>query len=219
MFSKIKETGFRYSFAILLNRVIPRRLFRCRRFFIFQLVDRASQNTTSAPFTYAWSTGQRERQSAMRLTGVDQPPINARLATVFENQTLVAAVWLSPSGFDECELGLRFELNNDDFWLFSAYVLPAYRRQGIYHALLNFVADSTHTENPKRQIWFAINPDNIRSMKAHGTFGVTRQARIFSLRLLSMAYGRCNPLGESTVHSERRITMHCQHSPILVRLS
>lgn len=219
VFSKIKETGFRYSLAILFNRLIPRCLFRCRRFLIFQLSAPTRQNRTGSHYTCVWSTGQTERQAASQLTGVEYPPAKARLATVFENGTLVAAVWLSPESFGELELGIRFHLNDDDFWLFSAYVVPAYRRRGIYRCLLRFVANSTYEENPKSRIWFAVNPDNLRSMKAHADFGVTPQARVKAFRLFNITYAGVVPLNESHVQTERSLTMHSQRNPLVVGLS
>jgi len=219
VFSKIKETGFRYSLGILFNRLMPRCLFRCRRFLIFQLTVPTHQNSSGNDYTCVWSTGQTEMKAASQLTGVEQPPANARLATVFENETLVAAVWLSPGSFGEVELGIRFHLNDDDFWLFSAYVVPAYRRRGIYQCLLRFVVNSTCEENAKSRIWFAVNPDNLRSMKAHADFGVTTQAKVNAFRLLSMTFASVVPLNESHLQTERSFTMHSQRNPLVVGLS
>lgn len=221
MFSKIREAGLGYSLQILFNRVIPCRLFRCRRFLILELPAPPPPAPLAAQdLIFRWAETPEEFQQARQLSGVQQLPSapQVRLAIASINQQIIGVIWAAANIFSESELGLRYELREGDFWFFSTFVDHTHRRRGVYRSLLAFAASELRTERSTSRFWLAINPHNQRSMQAHLAMGVQPAAHAFSIRTTRLAKIRTTPCGDYHLESLRKGTWNCWKKPLLVKI-
>ncbi len=221
MFSKIRETGLGYSLQILFNRVVPCRLFRCRRFLILELPE--PPQTASRPLpdlVYRWAETAEEFQQAQQLSGVNKLPSDSqvRLAIAVKNQQVIGVIWTAAEVFPESELGLHYEMRPGNFWFFSTCVHQDHRRRGVYRNLFAFTANQLRIEIPTSRFWLAINPDNQRSMQAHLAMRVRPAARAFSIRVTRMAKARTTPYENYQLKLLRKGTWNCWKNPLRVKI-
>lgn len=200
LLEKIKNTGIRYSLAILFCRIVPSWFFRTRKFQVFQvddLPDRVSESTHPAPadpVTIKWAQTEKEFTDAEQLSGFERTSSKGRFQVAIaasktadsDSSNVVGALWIATEQFDESELGLEITLSDDQGWLFSGYVLGGQRGQGIYRQVFAFACEALAKES--KTGWFAINPLNQRSMKAHQKLNAKSYGCVRATRFLSMAY-------------------------------
>lgn len=221
MFSKIREAGLGYSLQILFNRVVPNRLFRCRRFLILKLpAPPQAAPPASQDLIFRWAETPEEFQQARQLSGVPSLPSapQVRLAIASLNQQIIGVIWAAANVFSEPELGLRYELRQGDFWIFSTFVEQTHRRRGVYRSLLAFTVNELLAERSTSRFWLAINPHNQRSMQAHLSLGVQPAAHAFSIRITRLAKIRTTPCGDYHLESLRKGTWNCWKKPLLVKI-
>ncbi len=217
MFGRIQETGWKYSLAILFNRIVPRVLFRCRRFVIFETQGPTTSGEVPrqlpAGFSVSWAESESTVTAAESLTGFHRTMSAGkhRAAIVTHAGTIIAALWCTELQFDESELGVTMDLAEDQRWLFSGYVDPEYRKRGIYRHLFEFVTGTCGTDH---QYLLAINPDNRRSMSAHQSPGLRPVGRVFCLRCLRIVY--CS--GRGQVSSNRRWSINFTKRPVRLQV-
>ena len=220
MISKIKTTGFKYSLQIFFNRVVPEKLFRCRRFTIFELASQPGPSPNDRSTEFRWTETEQDLLLTQELTGVqlEQPVGPVRVCLALDNQKIIGAIWCTPANFDERELGMRMVLAENHFWLYSAYVSNSHRRQGVYRHLMSFLTSHLISENPRARFWLAINPDNRRSMAAHRSFGIRPAARVFAARTGSRAFCRIRPRDSDTIGLVRKRTDNCWQKPLTIEI-
>ncbi|MGI9518681.1 MAG: GNAT family N-acetyltransferase, partial [Pirellulaceae bacterium] len=188
MFGRIQSTGWKYSLAIAFNRVVPRFLFRCRRFIVF---DAAPPEQLSGEVVFvSWAKTEEELLAAERLTGALRSQISGpvRAAIARDDHKIVGGLWCCESKFEEADLGVTIQLTDNQCWLFSGYVDRDYRQRGVYSQLISFVI---HHQG-SRQCLLAINPDNRRSMQAHRRLGISPLGRVVCARFLAAVWGRAS---------------------------
>lgn len=121
----------------------------------------------------------------------------------------VACAWIATETFSERELGLQFQLEPGEAWLFAAFVVPAYRNQGVYRQMLEFVVEGLGAEGMRRLL-FGVALGNEPSRRAHARHGSTELGRIVALRTMGLTFCRCSgclrrrgaKAGESVVRIE-----------------
>lgn len=200
--------GFLYSIGIVINRIIPERLFRFRIFNVYELAPHDATSTalaTGSEFKIRNCQTPAEFDEAKRLTHYrpgkslsddrKMPPLQATL--LVDAEVPVGGVWLSQDFFDESELGVRVKLQPEQTWLFAAFVSKPHRGKGIYRRLLNEVLSQTD-----RTFVVAINPTNKASIAAHKTCIRRKVGTIVAIRFLS--WSLCWASGELQVRREKR---------------
>ena len=135
--------------AIVLSRVVPAWFFRCRNFTIFRMP--APGEPVSQELTWTVNAEQRQAAEALSKFRASSTRADTRACVAIVDAQVVATLWQSRGFFDETELGLRIGLAPDLYWLFSAYVDPQWRRQGIYRDLVRFVTDPEVTRQAERR--------------------------------------------------------------------
>ncbi len=78
------------------------------------------------------------------------------------------------NNFSENNLGLKFVFNEDQAWLYCAFVHGEARGKGIYKRLLSFVAQAVK-QRGYSQLLSVINPWNRISILAHGKHSTDNQ--------------------------------------------
>ncbi|WP_146536159.1 GNAT family N-acetyltransferase [Rubripirellula reticaptiva] len=176
MMTTIRTRGFLYLVGTLVNKLVPERVFRFRIFRIFELEEidldaNAGRSQANAPraheLMFRWCETEAEIADACRLTFFrpDGSGAPQQACLAIANSEPVGGVWIGRDYFNETELGLRICLNEDQTWLFSAFVEKQHRRTGVYRRLLNHVlADQQQT------VFASINPTNKASIKSHSPY-------------------------------------------------
>lgn len=209
LLARIRRTGFRYCIAIVLGRLVPAWLCRCRKFDVFALRIAASPGAEAkSPLTdlrFKQADSETEFSAAEELTqfcrGSKQDKLTALCA--FDGSRMVGCLWIASAVFDEPELGLRVKLEPNQAWLFSAYVARTHRGRGMYRQLVRLAHEACQQHNPPKQIYFSINPDNRQSMLAHQKIGAHKIGRALVIKLGRWSFGRA--WGQSTGSSQIQI--------------
>ena len=209
--------NLKYSFAILFNRIVPQRLFRMRRYVIYEM-DAAkakaaaesqvasldnnvqvavcnSEDQTRAVETLTWFKREYSRGKN-----------RAFQATI--NGELVAGVWLASELFDENELGVRLLMNDRQTWLFAALVSKDFRGQKIYGKLLPFVVGEASRDFSS--VLLAVNPDNKPSNAVHKKWSQRTVGTVVAARLLNVSV--CWVFGQ--IRKDRTVSWQAKANPI-----
>ncbi len=98
---------------------------------------------------------------------------------------IVAYGWVSTGR--ECigEMGRQIHLQADEAYVWDCVTLPAYRRLGLYTALLSFI-NNTLLEDGYRRIWIGSNLDNQPSIRGFANAGYQPAVAITHVRITSL---------------------------------
>jgi len=183
MLQKIRKHGLAYSFAIAFNKLVPQRLFRFRRFVVYQL--RVGPEFSKLPTVETLvCESEAEFKSVEELTGYYFWRGTNQIAVRADVEDVPAGgMWATADPFLERELGVEMVMMPMQCWLFSAQVANDYRRQGVYSQVL----DRLRGEMAQRKFTHplvAVNPFNRRSNRIHAqaayeTIGYVTAIRIF----------------------------------------
>lgn len=216
--NKIRQTGLRYTFAIIFNRIVPEWLFRCRRYVVYQLNPNMAGPAGSDSVRIAYCSKDEipaveklTYVSAEKCTSSDDPndlrPVKAEF-----NGELAGGLWMATRMFQEMELGVRYELAPKQAWLFGALVDKPARGKGIYSKMLSFVVPEEAAKG-HTQILVAVNPDNRPSHRVHQKNSVRKIGIIRCMRLLKSSW--CWASGD--LEYERSFSLNSFNNPILIR--
>jgi hypothetical protein len=106
-----------------------------------------------------------------------------RAAAAWLEGQVVACVWIASESFEEADLGLRFELQPSEVWLFAAMVDPPQRNQGVYGQLLKFLT-AEFVGSDVRRILLGVTLGNELSHRAHSSYGAMRIGTVVAVRIL-----------------------------------
>lgn len=209
---RIRRTGFRYSFAIAFNRVVPEWLFRCRRYVVYQLATQlAGDKRRNKDVVVRWCESESEIEAVEALTyfkrSASSPKTRVCQATIAGD--LAGGFWQASERFDETELGVRHVLEPQQVWLFAAYVQREYRRKGVYNEILQFMLDGSGSQGSIQSL-VAVNPDNVGSNRVLQLYAVRSPGTVVAIRLLSVTI--CFVFGE--INQERWISFNSKKRPI-----
>jgi hypothetical protein len=108
-----------------------------------------------------------------------------RAAAAWLGGEVIACAWMATESFDESELGLRFELQPSEVWLFAAVVESSRRDQGVYGQLLEFLSDELRLQAVRR-ILLGVTVGNEPSRRAHARQGARQVGSTFAVRSLGI---------------------------------
>ena len=201
-----RPSSVAYPIAKAALRRLPAWLLRWRPFGIYQ--RRLAQKGTgwdpecgsdaAAGVRCEWTTpsvlSQYPHLTADELLDAWDPP-QCRAALAWSDGLPVGIAWIAQHRFREQELGIAFDLADDEAWLFAAHVIPAFRNQGIYRQLLGFLLNALRDEG-KQRLLFGIASGNRASRHAHGVQDQAPVGRLVAVRVLglttAMASGACH---------------------------
>ena len=171
LIDRVSNQGWIYSGAILFNRVVPKWLFRCRRYRVYRLAVQpalAADRLRQEGLEIGWCESEEQLQAVERLTyfhrEYSRGPARAVQAKV--DGQLVGGFWAATEFFDEDDLGVRVTLDPQQAWLFAALVNRECRGRGVYSNILQFITSELAAEGLTDQL-VAVNPDNKPSHRVH----------------------------------------------------
>jgi hypothetical protein len=210
--AKIKRTGWRYSFAIAFNRVVPAWLFRCRRYVIYELAaNRRNDIKRNENVDVRWCQGESEIQAVEALTWFQRSSIsgNAAACQATIDGELAGGFWSATQCFEETELGVRYLLDPGQAWLFAALVNREHRRLGVYNEILRFVLADLEAQG-LNQLLVAVNPDNIGSLHVHRQHADRTLGTVIAIRCFAITI--CFVSGD--IKRDRSVSFNSSKSPI-----
>lgn len=218
--SKIKQTGLKYSVAILFNRVVPEWLFRVRRFVVYRLEtpepNRSETDLANPTDSVSVNrcTNEAEIVAVENLTYYQRSYStgNSIAYSVKLEDRLAAGMWAATDCFDENELGVRILLGENQTWLFAARVDKTFRRQGLYSKLLPFVMSNMAEQGFADQL-VSVNPDNIGSNRIHQQRSRDTVGYVLAIRFLKTTF--CWTWGD--IAKEATVSWNSTSHPIGIR--
>ena len=219
MISKIRKMGFKFFFATLFNRIVPQWLFRLRRYVVYEMDVqklRAASQSLSEDNGLEFSPCQTsvEIEAVETLTWFQRElstgEFRAFQATL--DGQLVGGVWIASKVFDEDELGVRLMLNQQQAWLFAAFVAEQVRGQKVYSQLLSFVVSEVSRDFPR--VLLAVNPDNRPSNAVHKKASCQTLGTVVAIRFLNFSVGWVS----GQIRKNRTFTWQATKHPIELTL-
>jgi len=213
----IREKGIRYCIAIAFDRIVPAWLLRVRRFNVYEMETDIEPSAMSGKAIVDWSQSEEETLAVEQFTGpmrsvVDVGANDMRVCYAKVDGEIAAAFWMASNIFMESGLTIRYDLDDDQAWLFAAYVAKEYRRQGIYTQILEFMLPDLGASG-KSQVLLSVNPDNVASRMVHEKYARRKLGTAVAIRFFSFA--ACTVSGDMTAN--RRFTMNHRTKPIVIR--
>ena len=217
MQSRSRILSLKYKFAILFNRIVPQRLFRMRRYVVYEMD--VSKTKAAAELRESLPGGDVQVsacQTEDQIRAVEALTWFKREYSSGKNRSfqatidgqLVAGVWLASEIFDENELGVRLMMNERQTWLFAAFVAKSFRGQKIYGKLLPFVVNEASQDFPS--VLLAVNPDNLPSKEVHRKLSQRTVGTVVAIRLFSIS--ACWVFGQ--IRKDRTISWQAKKDPI-----
>jgi len=178
---------------------LPAWLLRFRPFGVYEIrlqqvgdkpaTPQASRGSrrNKVPCQIRWVADQNEvpmlRQLATDRTCAELDFKTRRAVAAWCEGQVIACAWIATESFEEVDLGLRFELQTSDAWLFAAVVDEGQRNQGVYRQMLEFLIDELGRDSMRRLL-FGVSVGNVPSQSAHARQGAALAGGIFAVRSL-----------------------------------
>lgn len=208
--------SFTYRIAKKLVGWLPTSLLRLRPFGVYEILLKESvaepvamplprrDTRGSLDCQVRWVADRAEADLLRHLAkseSIDALDFTTRcVAAAWLDGQAIACAWIGRETFEERELGLQFELQPTEVWLFAAVVDPALRDQGVYRQLLTFLVDELGRRDFRR-ILLGVTVGNEPSRRAHVRQGATKVGAITAARCLG--FNICRRAGRVRLLSPR----------------
>jgi hypothetical protein len=220
---KIRDRGVILSFEILFNRFVPESIFRFSIGDVLELdlaqMTQSWATLESADFTASCVANAQERMELRKFTWNSVPLETTQndygysISKAGANQPVLGGVWAGTESFIEAGLGFRIMLENNQAWLYCAYVDGSTRGLGLYKRLLSFVGSDLNKRGFERLL-VVIQPWNKASMHAHQRFSRKNLGRIGVLRIFRISFVFCT----GNILKNRTITTQQISEPVLLNV-
>ena len=220
MLKKIRQVGLLNSIGIIINHIVPDRLYRFRIFRVYQVDPKTvlpvSAVSDNDPVQVSLAETDADVSAVSALTYFNPDDVDADLqsAQAKIDGRLAGAVWVAGRGFDETDLGLRIELNSDQSWIFAALVDKQFRRRGVYSRVFGFMVNHLEQAAVGGQ-FLSINPCNFASVKAHEKYIDCVLGNVIALRVFGIAFCLCSG---PRLKPSSWISINSKSQPILIQL-
>lgn len=206
--NKIRTLGAGFVFETLFERIVPAWMFRfcCLAVYQLDLETFSSHRLSAADVTVCDSNRQLEQLREITSDFTAQHQQVGLLATV--DDQVAGGLWLALGNYEDRDLGLRFLLDRETSWVYSARVDAAYRRQGIYsHLMCTAAKVRSAAGHPCPHIGVSsLNKGSRAAIERHGIrVGTVRTVRVGSI-VWARASGR--------VKQKHSLTLGCVGQPI-----
>jgi GNAT superfamily N-acetyltransferase len=218
MIKSVMRRGVLYTIGIVINRIVPEKLFRFRVFQVFELEGQGgSRRSDDNQLTFRWCDNDDDFAAAKRLTFFEtkDPDAATRYAACLAElrdaqgeREIVGGVWRGLEQFDEEDLGIRIQLADQQAWIFAAFVSKDHRGSGIYRRLLEHAIRSQEA-----LVHFAsINPYNKPSISAHRAFVKRTVGTCVAIRVFNFAFA----FTKRDLRANRMFSSNAKSNPIEV---
>jgi GNAT superfamily N-acetyltransferase len=212
MIQKIREKGLVYSFAIMFNRIVPARIFRYRRFVIFQLKPAESINPHTHVKT-SWCESDEDFEESGKVTYYSRSSDSEMAVRADYDGVIAGAMWATVEQFVESELGISIAMEKNQTWLYAARVDDAFRRKGVFAQILDCIRKELAQRGLTHQL-VCVNPHNIGSVKAHSRCSFYTPGSVRVIRFYKTTF--C--LAQGDVSCDRFVSWNSDKNPIQVRI-
>lgn len=184
---KVDEIGLPYAAKRLFDRLSPTAVLYVNMVDIFERDLRGRATAGPAGREIRWATAQDLEMLAA--FGGERRELEARFArgarvAVLERRGRpLARCWFETGQHERP--GLRYRLAPGDVWMWDAYVLPEFRRRGLFRRLNDFAAREYRRAGYVR-VLSAVETLNRNSVRAHLALGARLRARMFCLSLFGL---------------------------------
>jgi L-amino acid N-acyltransferase YncA len=221
---KLRKRGIVLSFEILFNRFVPEWLFRFSVGDVLELdlpqMRQSWASLESAGFSVRCVEDPHKRIELRKFTWNSVPLETTEkdfgyvISKSGENEPVLGGVWAGTQSFIESSLGFRIVLEDNQAWLYCAYVDETTRGLGIYKRLLSFVG-SDLTARGFERLLVVIQPWNRASMHSHQRFLRRKIGRICVLRFFRLSFVFC----AGGISKSGTITTSQVSDPVLLQVS
>ena len=185
---KVREVGFLYSLNLLVQRLVPVRMFSMTSLVIMNFQTRNAR--IESPVGH-WATanelsvltqfGHTERTVLDRLASGD------RAWVYTESGRLLGYCWFTARRYIDDASGLEFPARLNEVWLYDAMVDREQRGRGIYPRILSSAARQLGTEGTSA-IGIIVDKLNRNSIRAHAVGGAVVRQQVRALTILGRRY-------------------------------
>ena len=126
---------------------------------------------------------------------------------------LVGGVWGGISSFHEANLGFQLQLDEEQSWIYCAYLSKASRRQGLYKQLLSFATRDLTSRGYKR-VLLMVQPWNKASLAAHRRYVQRDCGKVIVIRIFSL----CGVFVSGAIKKDRTFTFQPFARPVEIRI-
>jgi len=225
LIQNIKKRGLLHSFEIGFNRFVPAWLFRLSTGCVLELdpeklIDLSNGIDNSNYVLTCVEQGSPERDQLRTLTWNSVPiktssnDFGYSIAHVSSPENVLGGVWGGIESFHESDLGFQLQFNDQQSWIYCAYVNKEAQGQGVYKRVLSFGANDLIEKGYKR-ILVVIQPWNKASMYVHGKYAKKQIGTITAIRLFSF----CAVFSTDAVKKDRAMTFSPLSNPVQLRIN
>ncbi len=162
---KLKEKGFLYVIEILIDRVVPEWLFRCGRTAIYKIdLQRASSVRSSIAEIQVCRSQDLSQLREMTFNDSDEKDTVVAVCAKIDAE-MIGGFWAAWSFYRDYPMGVLFDLDDDQGWMYAGFVEKDHRRKGIYSDIIRELSSVLSQRGINRQ-YFAVSVANKPSMAA-----------------------------------------------------
>lgn len=196
LIKKIRSRGLLHSIETAFNRFVPAWLFRLSVGTVLELapeqLGEVHTGLDNSDFVLRCVQQGSQARDQLRTTTWNSVPLKTSsndygysIAHASTPQTVLGGVWGGVESFHESNLGFQLQFDDEQSWIYCAYVSKEARGMGVYKRVLSFGANDLIEKGFKR-ILVVVQPWNKASMYIHRkysqeTLGTIAVVRLFSL--------------------------------------
>lgn len=222
LFKKIKKRGFLHSVETAFNRFVPPWLFRYSTGHVLEL-EKASLSAVlpsldNSDFALTCvEQGSDARKKLREVTWNSVPEESSAndfgysIAKQSDQEKVLGGVWGGIESFHEANLGFQLHFDDDQSWIYCAYVNKDARGMGVYKRVLSFGAIDL-IEKGYERILVVIQPWNKASMYVHKKHLQKKLGAITVIRVFSI----CAVFTSGAVKKDRTFTSKPMKNPVRI---
>lgn len=224
LIQKIKERGLLHSIEIVFNRIVPAWLFRFSTGQVFELdppkLIEVLGALDNSDFVLSCVDQDSPARDQLRTLTWNSVPIETSsndfgysIAHVATPDDVLGGVWAGIESFQEGDLGFQLQFEDQQSWIYCAYVNQEAQGKGVYKRLLSFGSNDL-IDKGYRRIYVVIQPWNKASTYIHGKYAKGKIGTITAFRVFSF----CAVFSTGAVEKDRTITGSPLSNPVQLRI-
>lgn len=223
VFKRIQRKGVLNSVELIFNRIVPAELFRFSVGDVFELdlaKLKASQSGFAKTDMLLQSVHDSEERDTLRSVTWNTVPIDTTendhgyaISQTGNPTEFLGGVWGGVESFTEQNLGFRIDLENDQGWIYCAYIDKSLRGKGAYQRLLGYAA-SDLAEHGIERLYVVIQPWNHTSIHVHRKYSERRIGRIIVIRMFKLVA----VFKTGLLRKSQTLTTQLEKDPVVFRL-
>ena len=223
IFRKIKRRGLIHTLETTFNRFVPAWLFRFSVGDVLQLdvqkLCHLADDLDSNSYISQCVEDPASRNKLRTITWNSVPLSTSKNDfgyAIYHRDNpakVVGGVWGGVDSFLEADLGFQIQLEDDQAWIYCAFVSKDVRGGGVYQRVLSYAARDLKRRGYHR-LRVVIQPWNKASMYIHRKYSVSTIGRIAVVRVFGIAAVFCT----GQLAKDRTTTRQFHSNPVLIQV-